>query len=210
MQAKDFKKYYREGAHEAVVWLSTFFCVVLIDIDIGLLFGVIVSLVVLYLKGWKSHSCLLGVIPETGIYVDLRHHKSAEIISKIKIFRYIGSVNFASRSNFKKSLYELININYRTLRRASVAGATDTTELQGMRYLIVDLSSIAHIDPSACKTLSEIQHEMKLIGISFLMAQPSDRVYDAIRHSVFLGEGPFEVLTTVHDAVILAQSRIDE
>lgn len=76
MQFKDLKKFYKEDRLEGLTWLCTFLSVVLIDIDIGLFCGIIMSIIALYLKGWKSYSSVLGVIPGTGIYVDITTHKS--------------------------------------------------------------------------------------------------------------------------------------
>lgn len=76
MQVKDLKRFYQEDRLEALTWICTFFGVVLIDIDIGLFCGIIMSVIALYLKGWKAYSSVLGVINDTGIYVDVTTHKS--------------------------------------------------------------------------------------------------------------------------------------
>lgn len=216
MQAKELKRFFKEGIMEGLVWCVTFFCVVLIDIDIGLFLGMLVSVIALYLKGWKSHCCLLGEIPGTSVYVDLKHHKASIEIPNIKIFRYTGSVNFASRSAMKRSLYELINVTVTVIRRASInngstrteGGPSETTGLQRMGVLIIDLSSVAHIDSAGVKILTEIQHEMKILGTLFLLATPSDRVFKSISRATLLGEGPFSIFPTIHDAVLYSQSKI--
>lgn len=76
MQLKDLRRFYKEDRLEGLTWLCTFTSVVLIDIDIGLFCGIIMSIIALYLKGWKSYSSVLGVIHDTGIYVDVTTHKS--------------------------------------------------------------------------------------------------------------------------------------
>lgn len=124
MQVKDLKRFSQQSTLEAIVWLVTFFGVVLIDIDIGLLIGVCLSLVVLYIKGYKSYSYLLGEVPDTGIYVDLKTHKNAIEVPKVKIFRYVGAINFASRSTFKKELRDAIKVDHRVIRRASMISNT--------------------------------------------------------------------------------------
>lgn len=76
MQFKDLKRFYKEDRLEGLTWLCTFLSVVCIDIDIGLFCGLVMSVLALYLKGWKSYSAVLGVIHDTGIYVDITTHKS--------------------------------------------------------------------------------------------------------------------------------------
>ena len=193
-----------------IVWITTFLSVVIIDIDVGLFAGVLVSLVVLYIKGWKSFYCLLGVVPNTDLYVDLNTHKSAIAVPHVKIFRYCGSINFASRGSFKKNLFDNIGVDHRVIRRASMCETVhESRELQGMRTLILDLSGVAHLDNSGCQTFSEIKAEMKILDVKFLLAAPNDCVYDAILHSATLGEATFQVFSSLHDAVLYSEGRVD-
>lgn len=76
LQFRDLKRFYKEDRLEGLTWLCTFLSVVCIDIDIGLFCGIVMSVLALYLKGWKSYSSVLGVIHDTGIYVDITTHKS--------------------------------------------------------------------------------------------------------------------------------------
>lgn len=209
MQVTDLRRFAREGVLEMAVWLSTFFAVIIIDIDIGLLIGIVVSLFALYLKGWKSYSCLLGQVPGTDIYIDLKTHREVQPVPNVKIFHYCGSINFASRAGFKKDLFAAININIKTIRRASLCeSAAEARNIgHGMRTLILDLSAVAHLDNSGCKTFTEIKNEMKLLGVKFYLASASDCVYDSIVHAMQLGEPAFECFSTVHDAVLYSQGK---
>jgi solute carrier family 26, other len=210
MQIKELKTVRKEGIFETLVWIGTFLSVVIIDIDIGLMMGICISLLALYVKGWKAYDCLLGEVPETGIYVDLATHKGAHEVPDTKIFRYTGSLNFASKSGFKKSLFKKIGVDTKVLRRASVfAGRHETTGLQGMHSLIIDLSCVPHMDVSACKLFNEIKKEMQLLGVAFLLASPNDRVYDALLHSDSYNAGSFKQFATVHDAVLYVQGKLD-
>lgn len=209
MQVKDLKRFKREGILEMTVWISTFLTVVIVDIDIGLLTGILVSLFALYLKGWKSYSCLLGQVPGTDIYIDLKTHREVMQVQNIKIFHYCGSINFASRAGFKKDLFNAIGVDHRVIRRASLCeSATEVRGFgQGMHTLIIDLSAVAHLDNAGCKTFTEIKNEMKLLDVKLFLASASDCVYDSLVHASQLGEPTFECFTTVHDAVLYAQGK---
>lgn len=209
MQVKDLKRFAREGVLEMIVWLATFLTVIIIDIDIGLLTGVLVSLLALYIKGWKSYSCLLGQVPGTDIYVDIKTHKAAIQVPNTKIFRFYGSINFASSATFKKDLMTAIQVDYRVIRRASMCETASEARGfgQGMLTLIIDLSAVAHLDNSGCRTFTEIKNEMKLLDVKFLLAGASDCVYDALIHASELGEPTVDLFSSVHDAVIYSQER---
>lgn len=209
MQVKDLRRFAREGVLEMAVWVVTFLTVIIVDIDIGLLTGILVSLFALYLKGWKSYSCLLGVVPGTDIYIDLKTHREVAQVPNVKIFHYCGSINFASRAGFKKDLFNAVGVNVKVIRRASMCETSAEIRGlgQGMRTLIVDLSAVAHLDNAGCKTFTEIKKEMKLLGVKFFLASASDCVYDSIVHAMQLGEPSFDCFSTVHDAVLYAQGK---
>ena len=194
------------------MWISTFLSVVIIDIDIGLLTGVLVSLFALYIKGFKSQYALLGVVPDThDIYVDLKAHKTATAIPHVKIFRYCGSINFASRNGFKKNLFDNIGVDHRVLRRASMCETThENRQLHDMRTLILDLSGVGHLDCAGCKTINEIKQEMKTLDVQLFLCSPNDCVYDALLKSAVLGATTFQIFSSLHDAVLQSEVSLEE
>ena len=70
VQFADFGKAWKSSKLDALIWISTFASVVIIDIDYGLGIGVAVSLVTLLWRNQRAYACILGEIPNTGIYVD--------------------------------------------------------------------------------------------------------------------------------------------
>lgn len=211
MQVNDLKRFMKEGVLESAEWIGTFLTVVVIDIDIGLLAGIIISILALYIKGLKSYSSVLGQVPNTDIYVDVKTHKNAVELPNIKIFHYSGSVNFATSGGFKKELFENIGINNRLIRRASLCETHSESRQfnDDLRALILDLGSVAHIDMSGYRTFIEIKNEMSIVGVNVYLANASDCVYDSLTHAAVLGHPPFECFSTVHDATLYALSKIE-
>ena len=202
-QFKDVKRYYTESNLDALVWIVTFLAVVLIEIDMGLLIGFIVSVFVFYMKGFKSYSCNLGQVPGTDIYVDTKIHKNVFQDKQIKIFRFFGSINFATCSGFKQDLYINLGIDLRCIRNASTCSIEKIKEHnKGMEYVVVDLQGVSHLDIKGYKKLTEIKKELKLMQLQVFLAVTSDVVYDSINKAVNLGELEFEIFPTVHDAVL--------
>lgn len=206
MQIKDLKTFYQESSLDAAVWVATFMSVVIIDIDVGLLIGLFFSILVLYKKGYKSYACMLGPVPNTDIYVDVQMNENIKELPTTKIFRYYGSINFATRNGFKKILYKNIEIDHRVIRRASLVNSPEEAVRlnNNMRALIIDLGAVAHLDMSGYRTLIEIKNEMKLLGVTTFVAKPSSCVYDLLKKAVKLKEQPIECFPTVHDAVLFS------
>ncbi|XP_017059088.1 solute carrier family 26 member 6 [Drosophila ficusphila] len=231
MQAKELKKFSKQGKLEMFTWISTFLCVVIIDIDIGLLIGICISLLALYIKGLKPYSCLLGYMPESpGIYLDLNQHRNAMQVPETRIFRYSGSLNFATSLFFRRALYEAVGLDKIPLTKASSSNSSSPSKGSKASYspvsqnggkaingrleessgafkvLILDFSMLGHIDVAGCRTLSDVSKELKARGARLLLASPVDRVYDTLVHSMALSEGPFEIFPTLHDCVEYANA----
>lgn len=209
-QFKDVKKYYKESKLDALVWIGTFCTVVIIDIDIGLLVGIILSVFALYMKGFKSYSCMLGQVTGTEIYVDLKSHKNIKEIPKVKIFKYFGSINFATCSSFKKNLCENLNIDCQKIKAASQSSPTEARNLSdGMRNLIIDLSAVAHLDVRGYRTLLEIKNDLKVMDVNLLLASANDVVYSSIERALNIGEEEIEIFPTIHDAVLFSEKKFE-
>lgn len=86
VQAKDIIKFWKLSKLDALVWLVTFAGVVLLDIDIGLLAGIITSLLVICIQNFKPNTCLLGVVPNTEIYLDVGRYKGVSFKLVIHYF----------------------------------------------------------------------------------------------------------------------------
>jgi len=188
-----------------------------------LFIGICCSLLTLFIKGVKPYGHLLGYVPEApAIYLDINQHHNAVEIPETKLFRYSGSLNFATNRFYKKALYDALGLNkkeqkanaYTSIRgNASNEKQNNGTvvrdeemELNAFHYLILDFSMLAHIDIAGCHVLTEIKKDMVNRDVALYLAAPSDRVYDCLVHSMALGEGPFEVFTTLHDAVEYANA----
>ncbi|XP_034481692.1 sulfate anion transporter 1 [Drosophila innubila] len=223
MQVKELKKFSKQGKLEMFTWIFTFLCVVLIDIDIGLLIGVCVSLLALYIKGLKPYSCLLGYMPEApGIYMDMNQHRNVMQVPETRIFRYCGSLNFATSLFFRRALNETVGLDKNSKSSRSPKAKPTYAQVSqnggnaikgqfmesadSFQFLILDFTMLGHIDVAGCSTLSDISKELKARGARMLLASPVDRVYDTLVHSMALSEGPFEIFPTLHDAVEYANA----
>lgn len=173
----------------------------------SLIAGLVVSLVAIYVKGFRSTYCELGNVSGTNLYVDLSTHHRAEPISGMYIYRYIGPINFAFSISFKHSLNQVIKKKQSENAAVELKAKGGDKEHILITKLIIDLSGVSHMDMAGVKTCFEIKKETKFQNISLYMAGPNDRVFAEFKHAELLGLGSFEVLPSVHDAVLLAKSQ---
>lgn len=78
MQVTQFRDFYRLSRLDALVWLATFLAVIILAIDIGLAVGIVLSLMCIFVRGMKPYTCLLGNVPKTDFYLDIKRYKSVK------------------------------------------------------------------------------------------------------------------------------------
>lgn len=75
MQTLDLPGIWRKSTFDGILWVSTFSAVVLLDIDYGLAFGVVISLISLIMRGQSPRVFKLGQIPNINIFVDIKRYE---------------------------------------------------------------------------------------------------------------------------------------
>lgn len=96
------KTYWRLSKWDALVWVVTFFTTVFVDISIGLGAGIVVSLFSIFIQGYTPYACLLGVVPNTDLYLDVKRYKGVSIV-KPKIRELTNSHVFLRHKKFLTS-----------------------------------------------------------------------------------------------------------
>lgn len=218
MQAFQLCRIFRESKLDGLTWVVTFTAVVLVDVDLGLLVGVAMSLITVYIKGWNTSGAQLGRLAGVaGVYVDMARHRAAEPVPGCCIYRHTGALNFAFLGGFRRSVYRATNVTSSALMRVSEQAATMAAAaaraataaggemdrlLPEVHTLILDLSAVSAIDVAALKAVRELERDMQLVGMRLVMAGPSDRVFETVQHAEWLGVGKFVMFASVHDAVL--------
>lgn len=80
MQVKQCVQFWKMSHLDAIVWLGTFLTVVIVSIDIGLAVGILLSLACIFIRGMKPYTCLLGHVPKTDLYVDVKRYKAVSVL----------------------------------------------------------------------------------------------------------------------------------
>ena len=87
------------------IWLVTFSSVIVLDIDYGLIIGVVFSLITLIYKSQRPKVYLLGSVGN-DVYVPLAKYINSQEVDKIKIYQFCGPLHFANTDYFKNGLEE--------------------------------------------------------------------------------------------------------
>ncbi|XP_018576985.1 solute carrier family 26 member 10 isoform X2 [Anoplophora glabripennis] len=206
-------KYWRLSKWDAVVWFITFATTLFVQISYGLAAGVAVSLLSVFIQGYKPYTCLLGIVPNTDLYLDIKRYKGAQEIEGLKIFHYSGGLSFASRNSFKDLLIRKTGLDAAAVLRKRVKltdkGLEDEDELL-TKCIILDFSCLTFVDPAGVDFLRTMQSDYAKLGVSMYIAGCSGPVYEVIMRcdKVEKKENKFFLFPTVHDAVLFAQASV--
>lgn len=213
LQCRSLPRYWRLSRWDAVVWIITFSVTLFIQISYGLAAGVAISLLSIFIQGYKPYTCLLGIVPNTDLYLDIKRYKGAKEIEGVKIFHYSGGLSFASRSSFKELLVKKTELDAAALlrRRAKLTekGLQEEEELL-LRCVILDFSSLTFVDPAGVDFLRTLQDDYKRLNIYMLISGCSGPVFEVMHKcdEVEKKEKKFFIFPTVHDAVLYTQVNV--
>ncbi|XP_015181056.1 PREDICTED: solute carrier family 26 member 10 [Polistes dominula] len=218
LQATQLIKFWKLSKTDAVIWIVTFLIVILVNIDIGLLAGLLVSLASVLLQSIRPYTCLLGHIPNSDLYLDLNRYKAAKEIEGIKIFHYSGCLNFVNSAHFKSEVHKLIGINPQKVIRQRMKlrqkgihlDEQDFEHKDGLRCIIMNMSAISYIDPTGVNAIHAIASEFAEIQINFYLANCSSPIFEMIKkcEMYIYKELSFKIFATIEDAVSYVRSTI--
>jgi MFS superfamily sulfate permease-like transporter len=132
----------------------------------GILIGVVLSLVLLVYRTTHPHGAVLGQLPGTEAYRDIRHHPEALTFPGLLIWRPGGDLFFASIGHLVDGL------------RAALAASRPPA-----KQVLLDADSVNFVDTTACDALLNTIKETQSRGITFAFA----RVRDPVRERMRLG-----------------------
>ena len=130
----------------------------------GIALGVALSLLMLIYRTSHPQGAVLGQLPGTEAYRDVRRHPEALTFPGLLIWRAGGDLFFASIGHLVEGL--------KTALAASRPPA---------KHVLVDADSVNFIDTSACDTLLNSIKELQSQGITFAYARVRDEVRERLR-----------------------------
>lgn len=89
LQVKDIVNIWQMSALDGIVWICTYVTVIIVEIDIGLLVGLIVSIVTILFRGLRPYVYRLSRLPNTDIYVERSKYGKVRLVNS-SIYTKIG------------------------------------------------------------------------------------------------------------------------
>lgn len=161
------KVLWKNRKDEFALLLFTFITTLTVGIKEGILFGVLLSLLLLVYRSSKPHFAILARVKNSPYYRNIkRFPEEVEIDPEIVLFRFDGQLYFGNKDYFKNSLLQAIEE-----RGASVS------------KLILNVEPINYIDSSAAFMLRQLVEDLASRNINVAVAGPIGPIRDILRRS---------------------------
>ena len=178
-----FRFIYNFSHIEFAIAILTLLSVLIFGTIQGLIIGIILSILVLINNIKKPHISILGQVPGTANYKDIKSHPKTIQIPEVLIIKLDGSQIFLHADNIKNKILNLLDHEYR-----------DT------KLLVLDLESTSFIDITGIEMLDELIKELKSRGIIIKAANISNPARDAFMKTE-LEIGEINVCINVGDCI---------
>jgi len=160
------KKLLSFNLRDLIILNVTLFVTIFIGIKEGILFGVVLSLAMLIYKSTKPHIAILGNVPGTFFYRNIKRFKNLSVNKEILIIRFDAQLHFANTTYFKDKLQEF----------AKQKGTA-------LRLIIIDGESLNALDSSAIYAIDEIHDYFTRLEVIVAFTGLKGPVRDALGHS---------------------------
>ena len=229
----NLRHYWRVSRYDFAVWAVTCLTVTLVDITIGLVVGMLASLLTVVVYTRLARGILLGRTASAsaaGIYAPQRHRSLVKAVRGTHIFHYPAPLYFANVDSFKQQLFAATVDPRATLTSDAARGgdilATGDIPPTGDKgdpteTVILDCSAVTHVDSMALQLLRQLAGDYDAVDIRFVLCCCSDRLLIQLQAAGIVatdmvaaaengaeehGATNIQIYPTVHDAVVATES----
>jgi sulfate transporter 4 len=185
---------------DLAVWVISFLGTMFLGVEIGLGISVGVSLLIVIWESAYPHVKVLGRLPGTTVYRCIKQYPEAELYDGIISVRIDAPLYFANAQNVRDKIRK-----YRLRAEDDLAKRGGT-----LKYLILDLSPVTHMDTTALHILEDMDENFKSRNQQLCFSNPSTAVMGFINTSGLAEKiGREHFFTCLHDAVSWCLQEMD-
>lgn len=193
---------WRVHKFDFLVWMVSFCGTMFLGVEIGLVIAVGLSLLLVLYESAYPHTAVLGRLPGSTVYRNVKQYPEAERYEGIMLCRVDAPIYFANTQYIREKLQKY---EKRYEQRSSFP----------LKFVIVDMSPVSYIDTSALHIMEDIRQDYESRGITLCLSNPSRMVMhrlvlDGLSDKV----GHENIFVSTHDAVsaylrLLSQADVD-
>ncbi|KAG8439917.1 hypothetical protein GDO86_005908, partial [Hymenochirus boettgeri] len=110
-QVLDVPRLWKQNKWDAAIWVFACFSTIILDLDLGLLSGLLFGLFTVILRVQFPSCRSLGNVPGTEIYRDLKKYKNVCEMDGIKIIRFSSGIFYGNIDNLKSGIQSIVGFD---------------------------------------------------------------------------------------------------
>jgi len=159
---------YRVHKFDFSVWVAAFLGTMFLGVEIGLAIAVGVSLLIVVYESVYPRTVVLGRLPGTSLYRNIKQYPEAEQYYGLLIVRIDGPLFFANALTVRDKVRK-----YKHVAAKDMEEGNNNNAGAGIKYLILDLSPVSHIDTTALHVLEDMYVTQSKLGVQLILCNPS-------------------------------------
>ncbi len=168
---------------DAAAMMVTFFTVLIVDVETGIVAGMVLSIGLYLHRSSQPHIAIVGRVDNTEHYRNIDRHQ-VRTDEHILALRVDENLYFANTNYLEDTIMQLVADNKK------------------INHVVLICSSISVIDSSALKSLDDILYGLEKAGLTLSLAEIKGPVMDKLRHTAFLQKvGLDNVFLSTHQAI---------
>lgn len=180
------------------VWTFAFLGTLFLGVELGLGIAVGLSLLLVVFESAYPHTAILGRLPGTTEYRNIKNYHQAERYDGIVVVRVDAPMYFANTQNIQEKVQKY----------ESRASEEEGGKL--VQFVIIEFSAVAHIDTSALHTIHDMHKNFLRRGIHLCISNPNAKVMQRILSSGVIDDlGREHIFVSTHDAVNYCLNEMD-
>lgn len=213
---------WRANRIDASIWLITMATSALVNTELGLLVGVLVSAFCVLGRTQRTQALKLGQVGHRDLFKALSTYKGLETQHNIAVFQYEAPIYYANQALFKKNLYSSVGIHSQNdearrkqkhMEKKMSEPDETTVFVPSVHTLVLDCSAVVFLDTAGVGALKEVYKEYKKLGVRLLLVQCNTSVIDSLRRGGYYDPktGSMEpIFHTIGDAVCYAENLLSQ
>jgi SulP family sulfate permease len=175
---------WRYDRADGLVLFATAACVLALGLDVGLLAGLVLSLLVYIGKASRPHIAELGRMPGSEHFRNVRRYDRLETWPELLLLRVDEHLSFANTAWLEETLMNRV------------------AESPRLKHFVLVCSGINGIDTSGLETLTRLALSFREAGITLHLAEVKGPVMDRLKRGHLLAVmAPGRVFISAHEAV---------
>ncbi len=183
VDVRALSKTWRYNKADAIALAATFFAVLLLGVEVGILTGIAISIALFLYRTSRPHIAIVGRVGQSEHFRNIHRH-TVYTDARVLAIRVDESLYFA---------------NARFLEDYILSAVADAAEIE---HVVLTMSAVNFVDTSALESLESLIDELRDVGVTVHMAEVKGPVMDQFERSELLDHlTPGQIFLSTHQAM---------